>query len=73
MSKSDMTDKAIAYAWLNKQLANPNIAVDELRALAGSKLTETRCDKIAARIVNEANRVRKRYVDFLNKAGNETA
>jgi hypothetical protein len=66
-----LTDKQIAYIYLSGKLQIiPDY--DELRSIAGVNLSEARCTRIAGRLVTETERVRKKYVDYLNKTGNDT-
>ena len=67
-----LTDKQIAYIYLSGKLQIiPDH--DELRSIAGVNLSKTRCNRIAERLVTEAERVRRKYVDYLNRDGQDTA
>lgn len=67
-----MTDKAIAYAFVADVLKNATPTNEALRIIAGSRITEARCEKVKQRIAIETARARQRYVEFLNKAGHDT-
>ena len=66
-----LTDKQIAYIYLSGKLqVIPDH--DELRSIASVNLSETRCTRIAERLVAEAEKLRRKYVDYLNRDGQET-
>ena len=66
-----LTDKQIAYIYLSGKL-QIILDHDELRSIAGVNLSETRCTRIAERLVTEAEKLRRKYVDYLNRDGQET-
>ena len=67
-----LTDKQIAYIYLSGKL-QIILDHDELRSIAGVNLSETRCNRIAERLVTEAEKLRRKYVDYLNRDGQDTA
>lgn len=64
-----MTDKQIACIYLNELLWGFIIDHEELRCLAGMKLTDKRCAKISERIGRMAEKMREPLVDHLNRSG----
>ena len=67
MSKG-MTDKQIAYTYINDILKNLIPDHDDLRAIATAELSDARAEKIVNRIIAETERVRRRYADYLDKS-----
>ena len=63
----NMTDKRIAFTYIDGLLKSYIPDHDELRAIANAELSEARAEKIVNRIIEETERVRRRYADYLNK------
>ena len=63
-----MTDKQIAYTYIDRLLQDYIPDYDDLRAIAKADLSDARAEKIANRIIDETERVRRRYADYLNKS-----
>jgi len=67
-----MTDKQIACIFFDRKLWGLLPDHDELKDIAGQKLTEDRCDRIAQRIVEICQKIRPPLVDPLNRTGCDT-
>lgn len=67
-----MSDKKIAYAFLNDHLRGVIPSKEKLEAINGKRLTDQRYQKIVERITETADKTRAKFVDYLNGAGCST-
>jgi hypothetical protein len=67
--RKNMTDKQIAFTYIDQLLKSYIPDYDDLRAIANAELSDARAEKIVNRIIAETGRVRRRYADYLTKCG----